>query len=111
MKTILVMWAIATATLVVPFHAFAQTAPPTNAASSATSMMATMVCRPAMSGERATAMMMDKSTSLVCKPMAAMTNAGKMGPDLSHALTPEQIDAAWRAYYNMIFNIPITGGG
>ena len=110
MKTTLVLCAIASVTLVAPYHAFAQTSQP-SAASSSTRMMATMVCRPAMSGERATAMMMKKTTMLVCKPMAPATNAGKMGPDLSHALTVQQIDAAYRAYYNKIFYIPMTGGG
>lgn len=76
--------------------------------------MATMVCRHAAPGEKATAMMMgDAKTMLVCKTMdpAMMMKKGS-GPDLSHALSAEQVDAAWRAYVQAAIMIPGgTGGG
>jgi len=76
--------------------------------------MATMVCRPAAPGEKPTAMMMgDAKTAIVCKtmnPMMMMKKGG--GPDLSHALSADQVDAAWRAYIQQAVMIPGgTGGG
>ncbi|HTJ28013.1 MAG TPA: hypothetical protein VMA36_17790 [Candidatus Limnocylindria bacterium] len=32
-------------------------------------------------------------------------------PDYSHALTVEQMDAAWNAEINRVFETPIAGGG
>lgn len=76
--------------------------------------MATMVCRPAAPGEKPSAMMMgDTKTAIVCKtmkPEMMMKKGG--GPDLSKALSAEQVDAAWRAYIQAAIMIPGgTGGG
>jgi hypothetical protein len=38
-----------------------------------------------------------------------MTN-GVGGPDLSKALSADQVDAAWRIYINSIFVVPGGGG-
>jgi hypothetical protein len=74
--------------------------------------MATMVCRPAAAGEKPTAMMMNAKTGLVCKAMdpAKMMKKGA-GPDLSHALSAEQVDAAWRAFVQQAVMIPGGTGG
>ncbi|HEX3463195.1 MAG TPA: hypothetical protein VHS78_03965 [Candidatus Elarobacter sp.] len=76
--------------------------------------MATMVCRPAAAGEKPTATMMGGSkTALVCKSVAMdkMMKKGS-GPDLSHALSAEQVDAAWRQFIQQAVSIPGgTGGG
>jgi len=74
-------------------------------------MAATMMCRPAAQGERANAMMMGATkTELVCKAMPA---AAQMmhGPDLSKALTVQQVDAAWRAYVESMMSVTGGGGG
>ena len=79
----------------------------------APSKMATMVCRPAAAGEKPTAMMMNGTTGLVCKAMdpAKMMKKGS-GPDLSHALSADQVDAAWRQFVQQAVMIPGgTGGG
>jgi hypothetical protein len=76
--------------------------------------MATMICRPAAAGEKPTAMMMGtEKTGMVCKPLAMdkMMKKGS-GPNLSHALTAEQVDAAWRDFIQSAVSIPGgTGGG
>jgi hypothetical protein len=76
-------------------------------------MMATMVCRHAAANEKATAMMMDQTTKLVCKTITpAMMMKKGSGPDLSHALSADQVDAAWRAFLQQQVTIPGgTGGG
>ena len=64
---------------------------------------ATMVCRPAESGEHATAMV-DKNTGLTCKKIdgAGMMN-GKGCPKIKSGETAEQVDAAWReVIYNAV---------
>jgi hypothetical protein len=70
-------------------------------------MEATMMCRPAMTGEKPTAMMGTKA--VVCKPMAKMDSA-KMGPKTA-GMTPAQADAAWRAWLEQAMMIPAAGGG
>ncbi|MBV8579066.1 MAG: hypothetical protein JOZ86_00355 [Candidatus Eremiobacteraeota bacterium] len=73
---------------------------------------ATMLCRPAAAGEKPMAMMMGTKAPLVCKAIAPqMMQKGKGGPDLSQALTPDQVDAAWRAYIQSVIVVPNTGGG
>jgi hypothetical protein len=78
------------------------------------SKMATMVCRHAAAGEKPTATMADGSkTALVCKTvsMEKMMKKGA-GPDLSHALSADQVDAAWRQFVQQAVSIPGgTGGG
>lgn len=57
-------------------------------------MEAKWMCRPAMAGEKPTAMMGSKG--IECKDMPAMTKA--MGPKMKPGMTAEQMDAAWRAW-------------
>jgi hypothetical protein len=82
-------------------------------AMASSSKMATMVCRAAAAGEKPTAMTMGSKTPLVCKTvtMEKMMKKGA-GPDLSHALSVEQVDAAWREFIQQQVAIPLgTGGG
>jgi hypothetical protein len=76
--------------------------------------MATMMCRPAAEGEKPSAVMTGASkTALVCKPVAMEKMMKKgAGPDLSHALSTDQVDAAWRTFIQQAVTIPGgTGGG
>jgi hypothetical protein len=54
--------------------------------------MATMLCRPATSGEKSNAMTADK-TSLVCKTID-MTKVEK-GPAMSPGMTSDEVNKAW----------------
>ncbi|HEY0614201.1 MAG TPA: hypothetical protein VGC96_06155 [Candidatus Elarobacter sp.] len=77
------------------------------------SKMATMVCRAAAANEKPTAMMMGAKSGLVCKTISPekMMKKGS-GPDLSHALSADQVDAAWREFLQQAVTIPGgTGGG
>ena len=67
----------------------------------------TMLCRPAAATETPTAMTMGTKTPLICKNVAPAMM--KKGPDLSHALTAEQVDAAWRKFTESM--MIVTGGG
>jgi len=69
-------------------------------------MQATMMCRPAMSGEKPSAMMGSKG--IVCKSMAKPTS--KMGPDVT-GMTGAQADAAWRSWLSLMMAVPETAGG
>jgi hypothetical protein len=72
---------------------------------------ATMVCRPTQSGEQPNAMLMAGKQALVCKSVVAMMKDNKpAGPDLSKALTPEQIDAAWRTWATAMMQVGGGGG-
>jgi hypothetical protein len=57
-------------------------------------MEAQWMCRPAMAGEKPTAMMGSKGVT--CKTMPAMTSS--MGPKMKAGMTAQQMDAAWRAW-------------
>jgi hypothetical protein len=117
MKKSLISAAFACAALAMPGLALADDAmgghDAMNKASMAPAKMATMICRAASSGEKPTAMMAGSKTGIVCKtmnPEAMMKKGG--GPDLSKALSAEQVDAAWRAYIQSMVTIPGgTGGG
>lgn len=75
-------------------------------------MSGMMICRPAASGEKGNAMMMAGHGAMMCKSVKAMMHDGKIvGPDLSKALTAEQVNAAWQAYLATQFTIPATPGG
>ncbi len=81
------------------------------AAESKASMAATVVCRPATATEHGNAMMMAGHAMMMCKPIAIVT-AGKkstFGPDLSKALTSEQIDTAWRAWISKELSVLPAG--
>ena len=81
--------------------------------------MATLICRPARSGETANAAMTKTSTQLVCKPFAvrmhmsdgSMKTIGNTsvkaqpGPDLSRALTPQQSTDAYNKWVTQTFSI------
>jgi|SRR5580658_486407 hypothetical protein len=79
------------------------------------------VCRQAMSGETATAKMMSSSTTLVCRPVSltlkmssgTMRTIGRVGskpwgPDLSKALTPQQMNDAYVKFIEQTFHIDHT---
>jgi hypothetical protein len=71
-----------------------------------------MICREAQAGEKGNAMMAGGHTSLMCKSVASMMHDGKIvGPDLSKALTTDQVNAAWQAWVSAQFAIPATPGG
>jgi hypothetical protein len=114
MKKSLISAAFACAALAMPGFALADDAMGGHDAMKAPAKMATMICRPAAAGEKPTAMMAGSSkTGIVCKTMnpEAMMKKGS-GPDLSKALSAEQVDAAWRAYIQSMVTIPGgTGGG
>ena len=103
--------AVAFALLAAP-RAVAADSPAGSTPASSTVAMATMLCRPAAAGERAVATTMNANTALACKQVDAMMRNGQVvGPDLSRALTVDQVDAAWRDYYLKAFVVPVTGGG
>jgi hypothetical protein len=80
---------------------------------------ATFICRPASADESANARMVHDSTSLVCRPIAvtmhmsngSMKTIGNVkatalaGPDFSHALTPQQINAAYNHWVEKALDI------
>ncbi len=82
-------------------------------------MMASFVCRAALSNETANAKMIDSSTTLVCKPFAVeermsngsmktignVTVKAQPGPDFSHALTVQQANSAYNSWVNKTFHI------
>jgi hypothetical protein len=67
-------------------------------------MEATMMCRPAMKGEKPMAMMGDKG--MVCKTMKMTPN---MGPD-TKGMTAAQADAAWRAWLTQMMQVQSASG-
>lgn len=70
-------------------------------------MDATMMCRPAVAGEKPMAMMGTKG--MVCKSMAKMMSGGHMGPDVK-GMTAAQTDAAWRAWIEQMTQIQSASG-
>jgi hypothetical protein len=99
----------ATVLLSMPGAVLAQTAMHDDAMHGDAAMHASMVCREAVAGEKPNAMMMAGSKGMVCKSLAKEMSAKRMGPDLSGALTPAQIDAAWQKWLNTVIVIPMTG--
>jgi hypothetical protein len=74
-------------------------------------MAATMLCRPAVAGEKPMAMMGAKG--MECKTMDSMMKNGRMGPDVK-GMTAAQTDAAWQAWIQqqmMIQSATGTAGG
>jgi hypothetical protein len=69
-------------------------------------MEAQWMCRPAMSGEKPTAMMGSKG--IVCKNVPAM--APGMGPAMKPGMTAAQMDAAWRAWLEQQMLIQSASG-
>jgi hypothetical protein len=78
--------------------------PMSNGEAAKPAMEATMMCRPAMKGEKPMAMMGDKG--MVCKSVK-MTPT--MGPD-TKGMTAAQADAAWRAWLTQQMNIQSATG-
>lgn len=84
-----------------------------------TSTVATYICRPAETGETATATMTAGATKLECRSFAVAMRRGdgtlktigsltvrpQPGPDLSHALTAQQIQDACAAWLYKVMNI------
>jgi len=105
--------AAAAAILTVPTVASAQTAggDAMHGAMASHAMSATMLCRPAGPDEHGNAMMGDSHATMVCKQLPAMSGDKKMGPDVSKALTPGQVDEAWHRWLQGQLAIPSTGGG
>ncbi len=103
----------ACAVLAMPALALADTMGHDAMPASAMSTHGTMICRAATEKEKPSAMMMGATqTPIVCKKMQPdMMMKGHAGPDLSKALTPEQVDAAWRAWVVQMISVPGNGGG
>jgi hypothetical protein len=80
---------------------------------------ATLICRPATADENATAKVMATAALLVCRPFAVSMhmNDGSLkvignvrvtapsGPDFSHALTPQQVNAAYNSWLEKALDI------
>jgi len=85
-------------------------------------MGATLVCRPALPDEKATAKTMADSTLLVChavgitvhmgdgsmKTIGTVSAKASTGPDLTNATTPQQINDAWNRWIVAQFHIDHT---
>jgi hypothetical protein len=67
-------------------------------------MEATMMCRPAMKGEKPMAMMGTKG--MECKPMHMTPH---MGPKTA-GMSATEVDAAWRAWLTQQLQISAAGG-
>ena len=87
-----------------------------DAMTAATSNYGVVVCRVARPNEKINARMVNRPTSLVCKPidpagsMATIANVKakspeRLGPNLSGTLSPLQVDRAWRRYLDKTFMI------
>ncbi len=68
--------------------------------------MATMVCRPAQTNEKATAMAMSDKSPLVCKPVADMM---KSMPTMDPSMTAQQMNEAWHRFASSALTIPFYG--
>jgi hypothetical protein len=114
MKKMLVSVALACTALALPGFALADDAMKAHGAMPGA--MTTMLCRPAMAEDKTTQMLTmtadKKAVKVVCMTMTpAMHEKAKHGPDLSKALSADQVDAAWRAFLNSMMVVPATGGG
>ena len=77
-----------------------------------------VVCRVAKTGENVNARMVNQPLALVCKPLdptakmatigTVVAQAPRMAPDLTGALTTEQLNAAWTRYINKLIMIDRT---
>jgi hypothetical protein len=107
MKKMLISAAFACAAFAMPALVMADDAMKAHDAMAGPSATMTMLCRPATTKETPTAMTTGTKTPLICKTVTPAMM--KKGPDLSHALTPEQVDAAWRKFTESM--MIVTGGG
>jgi hypothetical protein len=101
MKNLLAMLAMCSGLVAIPGAIFAADA------MSSQAVDATMMCRPAMSGEKATAMMGSKA--IVCKAIPKMPMS-KMGPDTT-GMDATQAAAAWHRWLSLMMAVPETAGG
>lgn len=69
---------------------------------------ATMLCRPAVKGEKPDAMMGTKG--IVCKSMDKMMAAGHMGPN-TKAMDKAATDKAWQQWLDQAIVIPSASSG
>ena len=99
--------AFACAAFAMPVFASADDAVKAHDAMAGPSAAATMLCRPATAKETPSAMTVGTNKPLICKTVPAAMM--KKGPDLPHALTAEQVDAAWRTFAESM--MIVTGGG
>ena len=112
MKKMLISAAFACAMLAMPALTMADEMKGHDAMSGHDAMAAPsamMICRPATAKETPTAMTTATKTALVCKTIPAAMM--KKGPDLSHALTADQVDAAWRKFVESMVIVSGDGGG
>ena len=107
MKKMLLSAAFGCAAFAMPAFALADDAMKSHDAMAGPAATTVMICRPATAKETPTAMTTGTKTALVCKTVPAAMM--KKGPDLSHALTSEQVDAAWRKFTESM--MIVTGGG
>ncbi len=107
MKKVMICAALACAAFGMPGLAMADDAMKAHDAMAGPPATATMLCRPAAANETPSAMTAGTNKPLVCKTVPA--GVMKKGPDLSHALTAEQVDAAWRKFAESM--MIVTGGG
>ena len=84
-----------------------------------TSNYGVVICRVARSGEKTNARMINRPTTLVCKPIDPEGNMATIatvrakspaafGPNLSKSLTPDQVNLAWQHYIDKTFMIDHT---
>jgi hypothetical protein len=81
---------------------------------------ATLICRPASKTEHANASIKDPAADLVCKPFSiamkmsdgtmhvigsATASSAQIGPDISRAITPQQVNDTWVNYLESTFRI------
>lgn len=100
-----------------PVAALASDAPDTSAVLE-TSNYGVVVCRVAKTGEKVNARMVNQPLELVCKPLdptakmatigTVVAQASRMGPDLTGAITTDQLNAAWTRYVNKLIMIDRT---
>ena len=109
MKKMMISAAFACATLAMPAFAMADDAMKSHDAMMAGPPAAMMICRPATAKETPSAMTMGTKTPLTCKSVPAAVV--KKGPDLSRALSAEQVNAAWRAFVESMIQVGGDGGG
>lgn len=107
MKKMLISAAFACAAFSMPAFASADDAMKPHDAMAAPATM--MICRPATAKETPSAMTTTTKTALVCKTIPAAMM--KKGPDLSHALSADQVDAAWRKFVDSMIVVSAGGGG
>jgi hypothetical protein len=106
MKNTLALLAVCTGLIALPASALAADTM-MKASPSPMAMHATMMCRPAMAGEKATAMM--GTEGIVCKTLPKMAPGKMMGPG-TKADSAAAEDAAWQKWLSEMMAVPSSGG-